>query len=131
MSNKTDKWIDDNFDKIVSSLQGIVRIPSVEAEAEGPGVPFGKNVKAAEDYMLKLAGEYSFDTFEKDGKYCCVDAGQGAGKEMLGIICHLPTNCIGRIVIAVGNITSRYRTRRIGTTYWVERTRIAAYATVK
>ena len=89
MSNKTDKWIDDNFDKIVSSLQGIVRIPSVEAVAEGPGIPFGKNVKAAEDYMLKLAGEYSFDTFEKGGKYCCVDAGQGDGKEMLGIICHL------------------------------------------
>ena len=92
MSAKTDKYIDEHFNELVEHTREIVRIPSVEAEADGEGRPFGKNVRMAEDYMLKVAGEdMGFDTHERNGFYACVDAGaeEGKDKEVLGIICHL------------------------------------------
>ena len=92
MSLKTDKYIDEHFEELLEHTREIVRIPSVEAEASGPASPYGKNVRDAEDYMLKVAGsEYGFETHENEGLYCYVDAGmeEGVDKEMLALVCHL------------------------------------------
>ncbi len=95
MSNKTDKYIDEHFEDLVEHTREIVRIPSVESEAvkdASPACPYGKNVRQAEDYMLKVAEkEYGFEVHENEGLYCYVDAGaeEGTEKEMLGIVCHL------------------------------------------
>ncbi len=92
MSIKTDKWIDDHFNELVEHTREIVRIPSVEGERVDETMPFGKDVRDAEDYMLKVAGkEYGLETHDHDGYYAYVDAGKEAGKEkeMLGIVCHL------------------------------------------
>ena len=92
MSLKTDKYIDEHFEELLEHTREIVRIPSVEAESSGPASPYGKNVRDAEDYMLKVAGsEYGFETHENEGLYCYVDAGieEGVDKEMLALVCHL------------------------------------------
>ncbi len=110
MSAKTDKYIDEHFEDLLEHTRAIVRIPSVQSEpieaapmkpAPQPGFPptpaipaspYGKTVRQAEDYMLKVAGMYlGFETHENEGLYCYVDAGkeEGVEKEMLGIVCHL------------------------------------------
>lgn len=110
MSVKTDQWIDEHFEDLLEQTRAIVRIPSVQGPAIEaapmkppvqpgfpptpaiPSSPYGKEVRQAEDYMLKVAGMYhGFETHENEGLYCYVDAGkeEGVEKEMLGIVCHL------------------------------------------
>ena len=40
-----EQFIDNNKDALVRSVQEIVRFPSVEAPAAGPGAPFGEAVR--------------------------------------------------------------------------------------
>ena len=100
MSTKTDQWIDEHFEDLLEHTRAIVRIPSVEGPAIEaapmkpaaqpgfpptpaiPASPYGKTVRQAEDYMLKVAGMYyGFETHDNEGLYCYVDAGKEEGVE--------------------------------------------------
>ena len=84
---KLHEWIDAHRAEIVESLQGVLRIPSVEAPAAGPTAPFGKPVREALDYTLKLCEKLGFKTEDFDGYACHAEMGQGA--EMVAALGHL------------------------------------------
>ena len=79
--------IDARKEQIVSSLQGVLRIPSVEAPPAGPDAPFGRPVRDALDYTLKLCNELGFKTAEFDGYAMHAEIGQG--EEMVAALGHL------------------------------------------
>lgn len=79
-------WIDNHEDEIVKALQGVLRIPSLEAPAE-PNAPFGPAVREALDYSLNLCQELGFRT--KDVGGYAGHAEFGEGEEMIGVLGHL------------------------------------------
>ena len=62
---RVNQKIRENRTEMISSLSGLVSIPSVVSEASGDR-PFGENVHKAFKYMLNLASEEGFDTFNAD-----------------------------------------------------------------
>ena len=84
---KLHAWIDDHKDEIVASLQGVLRIPSVEAPPAGPNAPFGQPVRDALDYTLELCNELGFNSKEFDGY--AMHAEIGSGEEMIAALGHL------------------------------------------
>ncbi|MGE4283678.1 MAG: dipeptidase PepV [Clostridia bacterium] len=81
-----DSYIDKIRDKIISSTQEIIRIPSIEKEAM-PGKPFGKDVHEALEYMLELGRSMGFKTKNIDGYIGYIEFGEG--DELVGILAHL------------------------------------------
>ncbi|MDE2127733.1 MAG: dipeptidase PepV [Armatimonadetes bacterium] len=79
-------WIDDHTDEMVASLQGVLRIPSLEAAAEA-GAPFGAEVKRALAFTLAHAAELGFRTKDVDG--FAGHAEFGEGDEMVAAVGHL------------------------------------------
>lgn len=79
-------WIDNHADEIVSALQGVLRIPSVEA-GPAPGAPFGQPVREALNYTLELCRRLGFRTRDVDGYAGHAEFGQGT--EMVAAIGHL------------------------------------------
>ncbi|MBR6231141.1 MAG: Sapep family Mn(2+)-dependent dipeptidase, partial [Lachnospiraceae bacterium] len=77
--------IDVNHDNIVQTLREVVRIPSVQAEAE-EGAPYGKNVRSALDYMLNKAKELGLHTVNFDGQVGYAEYGKG---ELVAVVAHL------------------------------------------
>src|SRR5262249_20670439 len=57
---KLTDWIDGHADEIVSALQGVLRIPSLEAPPAGPNAPFGQTLREALDYTLALCDRLGF-----------------------------------------------------------------------
>jgi succinyl-diaminopimelate desuccinylase len=84
--NRINDYIEEKTPEMIEALQGLVRIPSVKAEAK-PGAPYGENVRAALDYTLELAKRLGFDPVDLDGHMGLVD--YGGGDETLGIMMHL------------------------------------------
>jgi len=80
-------WIESHEDEIVEVLQGVLRIPSVEAPAAGPGAPFGQPVRDALDYSLALCERMGFKTKNVDGFAGHAEMGEGA--EMIAALGHL------------------------------------------
>ena len=72
---------------MISSLSGLVSIPSVVSEASGDR-PFGENVHKAFKYMLNLASEEGFDTFNADNYGGHIDF-KGRENGIAGIVGHL------------------------------------------
>ena len=96
MNNKTNNWIDNNLSYMIKDLQSLVRIKSVENYAtttpSNIPAPFGLDVRAVEDTMIKIAKEHcKMNVWEYGGYYVVVDEGTDdeSNKEMLGIITHL------------------------------------------
>jgi len=90
MSKITDKWIDDNKTSIVESLRGLIRIPSVEGEADLKATaPFGLLVRNAEDYVIGEAQKLGLNAKDGNGYFAFVDKDVDSSKEMLGIVTHL------------------------------------------
>lgn len=83
---KLHAWIESHEDEIVEALQGVLRIPSVEAEA-APGAPFGEKVREALDYSLALCDRLGFRTKNVDGYAGHAEMGQG--EEMVAALGHL------------------------------------------
>ncbi|HLV80135.1 MAG TPA: dipeptidase PepV [Chthonomonadaceae bacterium] len=79
-------WIDSHQEEIVTALQGVLRIPSVEGPA-APGAPFGRTVREALDYTLALADRLGFRTKDVDGYAGHAEFGEGA--EMIAAVGHL------------------------------------------
>ncbi len=84
---KLHAWIDAHTDEMVIALQGVLRIPSVEAPADGPAAPFGRPVKDALDYTLTLCDRLGFRTKDVSGYAGHAEIGQG--EEMVAALGHL------------------------------------------
>ena len=86
MNAKIDAYIDSHKDEMISVLQEVLHIPSVEG-TPAPGAPFGVEVNKALHFMLGKAKEMGFVAENMEGYCGCIDYGEG--DEMLGILCHL------------------------------------------
>lgn len=84
--NKLHERIDSSRDAMVASLQGCIRIPSVYAD-DNSGYPYGKNVKDALDYMLRLAESMGFTVHNMDDQVGWCEYGDS--EEMVAILGHL------------------------------------------
>ena len=84
---KLHAWIDSHQDEIVEALQGVLRIPSLEAPATGPNAPYGKPVRESLDYTLALCKRLGFRTKDFDGY--AGHAEFGAGERYIGVLGHL------------------------------------------
>lgn len=73
-------------DKIVSDLQELVRIPSVQGDAQ-PGKPFGPEPYRALELMLDKAQALGLTTKNVDGY--AGHAEYGSGDEIVGVLVHL------------------------------------------
>ncbi len=80
-------WIDSHTDEIVAALQGVLRIPSLEAPPAGTNAPFGATVRQALDYTLELSARLGFRTKDVDGYAGHAEFGEG--EEMVAGLGHL------------------------------------------
>lgn len=80
------KLVDDYREKIIKSTQEIIRIKSVEEEAE-KDMPFGKGPYDALQYVTELSKELGFKTKDLDGYVTHADFGEG--KDTVGVLSHV------------------------------------------
>ena len=80
------KMINDSKDEMVSCAQNLIRIKSVQEAAE-PGMPFGKGMNEALEYVLGVAEKMGFRTRNLDG-YCGY-AELGEGDTYIGLFGHV------------------------------------------
>ena len=79
--------LNEQFDELVASLQKVISF-NTEKSVAAQGAPFGKNVKACLDFVLKMASEYGLTTYDCDGYAGHADL-VGSTDEVLGILGHL------------------------------------------
>ena len=84
MDHKT--WIREHFDDEVAALQGLLRIPSVEALGED-GTRFGRGAQDCLDYVLRLGADMGFTPHDLDGYCGWLDYGEG--EELVVVLGHL------------------------------------------
>ncbi|MCX6361906.1 MAG: Sapep family Mn(2+)-dependent dipeptidase [Armatimonadetes bacterium] len=82
-----DTWIEAHVDDLVAAVQSSVRVPSVKGEPDGPGSPYGREVRAALDDALDLCRSLGFAVSDIDGHAAHAEFGQGA--EMVAALGHL------------------------------------------
>ncbi|WP_300348771.1 dipeptidase PepV [Clostridium sp.] len=78
--------IDELRDELIESVQGIIRIKSVEGEAK-EGMPFGEGVSKSLEYALKVSEELGFKTVNLDGNVGYAEYGDG--EEYVASLGHL------------------------------------------
>lgn len=98
MENKYLDLIDEYSEEMIRTLQELISIKSVAAEAVD-NAPFGRGVQEAFEYMLKKAADDGFDTKNIDnygghiefGGYTLDEEGEviGFSEEIMGILAHL------------------------------------------
>lgn len=81
-----DKKIREMKDEIIKSVQGCVKIKSVEDELK-EGMPFGEGVHRALEYCLKLSEDLGFRTVNVDNMVGYAE--YGSGDEMIAVLGHL------------------------------------------
>ncbi len=79
-------WIDAHTDDMVASLQGVLKIRSLEADAL-PSAPFGLACREALDYTLDLCKTLGYQTHDDEGYAGHAEFGEGA--EMVAAMGHL------------------------------------------
>lgn len=79
-----EKYIDQ--EQVIDKLKACIAIRSIEGEAS-PGMPYGKEVNRALEYMLDLATEMGFRTVNLDGYAGYAEYGEG--DEMVAVLGHL------------------------------------------
>ncbi|QSO53425.1 dipeptidase PepV [Alicyclobacillus curvatus] len=79
-------FIEEHRARIVTSLQELLRIPSVEG-AYVPGQPFGPEVANALKYVLQLASQHGFAVTNVDGYAGHVEF--GTGDDYVAVLSHL------------------------------------------
>ena len=80
------EYIEKNTPDMVNRLGELVAIPGVFEDAPSKGAPFGKNIRKALEYVLKMGQEMGFQVKNYDGY-----AGEltiGKGKRIIGVLCH-------------------------------------------
>lgn len=85
-------WLAEREADLVTDLQGLLRIPSLEAAAE-PGAPFGPENRRALDYMIALSERAGMETTDMDG-YCGF-AEFGSGEKMVMTLGHVDVVPVG------------------------------------
>jgi len=83
---KFNKTIAEMQNEMVTSMQDILKFPSLEGEKDGD-MPFGKDVHDCLIYTLGLADKLGFRTKNVDNYAGYAEIGQG--EEMVGILVHL------------------------------------------
>ncbi|MCF8002262.1 MAG: dipeptidase PepV [Halanaerobiales bacterium] len=86
MDQNLKEKVDNYKEDIINSLQEIVQIKSVEAQAK-EGMPFGEGVDKSLRRFLEIAEDLGLKTKYVDGYAGHVEIGEG--EETLGILCHL------------------------------------------
>lgn len=86
MKNKIKKTAETLTDNMILSTQELIKIPSVEAAAEGD-YPYGKEVYKALVKALEIAEEMGFKTKNIDNQAAHIEMGEG--DEILALLCHL------------------------------------------
>lgn len=79
--------VKEQFPQYKAHLGELVSIESVNAPPEG-ATPFGRNIQAALETMLRIARKLGFQTYiDPDGYYGYAEAGEGS--ELFGVLGHL------------------------------------------
>ena len=86
MKEKIIKAAESLRDDMILSTQELVKIPSVEAEAEGD-YPYGENVYKALAKAMEISETMGFKTKNIDNQAAHVE--MGAGEEILALLCHV------------------------------------------
>jgi len=86
IDRRIDSWIDSQKTTIVSTVQELIRIPSVLGEAS-VGAPFGVETRRALDYYVGLAKSHGMLVEEFDGY--AVHAEIGSGESLIGVLSHV------------------------------------------
>jgi succinyl-diaminopimelate desuccinylase len=85
-------WIEAHEEEMLEALRGMLRIPSLEAEAE-PNAPFGAENRKALDYALALAQSAGMRTVDLEGYIGYAEFGEG--KPMILSLGHLDVVPVG------------------------------------
>ena len=83
---KFQKYIHEQMPRLITDLQGCIRIPSVYAQ-DGSGYPYGKPVHECFEYVLDCAQKLGFSTVNMDDQVGWCE--YGSGKEMVAVLAHL------------------------------------------
>lgn len=78
--------IESHLDELVAHLQGAIQIPSVYAD-DNSGYPYGLEVHKCLEYMLSVAKELGFETYNMDDQVGWCEYGDG--EEMVAVLGHL------------------------------------------
>jgi succinyl-diaminopimelate desuccinylase len=81
------EWIEGNKQRILSSTQELLQIPSVGGEPAGSDKPFGIETDRALQYMLRLGNEHGFKVKNVDGYAGHIE--YGAGEDYVAVLAHL------------------------------------------
>jgi len=88
MNPRIDQWIDEHENELIAGLQKNLSYKTVkDPSTAAPGAPFGRGIADCLADALSQAEALGFETKNLDGYCGCIDF--GAGKEQLGILCHL------------------------------------------
>lgn len=82
-----EKFINENKERMIKDLQGLIQIPSYYSKSDNSKYPFGENVNKALEYTLNLGKSLGFRTKNIDGYCGYIEFGEG--DELVGIIGHL------------------------------------------
>lgn len=80
-------WIEENKQRILTSTQELLQIPSVGTEPAGPDKPFGIETDRALQYMLQLGKQHGFTVKNVDGYAGHVEYGDG--EDYVAVLAHL------------------------------------------
>ena len=84
---KLDQIVDSYRDELIANIQKWVSVPSVQGEPAGDNAPFGAEVRRMLDMALEDARRFGFEVRDIDGY--AGDISYGAGKQTMGMLCHL------------------------------------------
>jgi succinyl-diaminopimelate desuccinylase len=89
---RAQEWLESQHDAMLDDLRGLLRIPSLEADAE-PNAPFGMECRRALDFMLELSKKYGLTTKDLDGYAGWVE--YGSGDKMIMSLGHVDVVPVG------------------------------------
>ncbi len=84
---KVNDRIEENRAEMISSLSRLISVPSVAVSSDGK-YPFGEDVQRAYEFMMQLAQDEGFVTFDADSYGGHIDF-KGSDKGIVGVIGHL------------------------------------------
>jgi succinyl-diaminopimelate desuccinylase len=73
--------------EMITTLQELLAIPSVEADPAGPDAPFGREIARALEYVLAWGERHGFTTKNLSGYAGHLE--YGTGDELVGVLVHL------------------------------------------
>lgn len=85
MNTKLDKIVERHSEEMISSLKGLLKIPSVGGEPE-KDAPYGREVAEALEYVLAEADKLGFKTVNFDGQVGYCEYGRG---DVIAVVSHL------------------------------------------